>query len=485
MSLITSIQEKVETKKEEIAFYGDHIVIADTKKEPWDNAILRVDAHLSEQIEAVNTTILDVGAAYKARIDVGCRTDLFWRVVGHTTATGVGPGSTPEQWWLKCTKMNVVGYSGTGTVGPGTIFTLYTGSLEFGSAGMTTYPLTSKYGFTTDFYHGIKYFNEPQTEDIGDTTVGSFIGTVSTGSTVLTVMQPNDLGLSDDFEVGQLVTCEKSGIINGPYNTIVGLGTAVVDLTGITTVGTAVTEVTTIILDNVVAGFASVPPYGEYVDFTVSDDPVSISTYSDYAIDWGKNPFSPQTIGIMGSGPLGVGTFVSYDNSGIASNTQSWKPEYRTDTLPKKYQKKLDEDDRVEPPSIGAGRSHYWVGFSSTPVLLGGAKAVEGDLRIIQTTFLSTTLFEDLPTCSTEEADLAAKIVTRDNLESEFASGIGTFNNTLGASVALRLERTSYGQQIWGYRMAIGQLDREIDSYRSLENYINTYPELIEPSDGT
>ena len=191
MSLITSIQEKIDTKLEGIAWLGDRIVLVDSEKTKWDDAIVRVDGHTSKQIEAVNTTILDVGAAYKARIDVGCRTDLFWRVVGYTPATGSGPGSTPKKWWLKCTKMNVVGYSGTGIVGPGTIFTLYSG----GAAGMTTYPLTSKYGFTTDFYHGIKQFNEPWTEDIGDTLVGSFIGTVSTGSSILTIMQPEEDGI--------------------------------------------------------------------------------------------------------------------------------------------------------------------------------------------------------------------------------------------------------------------------------------------------
>jgi len=483
MSLITSIQEKIDTKLEGIAWLGDRIVLVDSEKTKWDDAIVRVDAYTSEQIEEVNTTILDVGAAYKARIEVGCRTDLFWRVVGYTTATGSGPTSTPKQWRLKCTKMNVVGYSGTGTLGPGTIFTLYNG---IGTAGMTTSSLTSKYGFTTDFYHGIKQFNEPWTEDIGDTLVGSFIGTVSTGSSILTIMQPEEEGIGEDLKAGQLITCERVGILPSTYTKIYGIGTATADLSGITTVGYGVTDVVTVILDTAAVGFASVPPYGEYVDFTVSDDPVSISTYSDYGVPWGKNPMSPQTIGIMGSGPLGVGTFVVYDNSGISSNTQSWKPETRTDTVPEKAQNTIRKyGTEVLPPSVGAGRSHYWVGFSSTPVLLGGVIAVEGDSRIIQSTFLSSTLFEDLSTCSTEEADLAAKIVTRDDLESEFVSGIGTFVNIVSASSALRWERQDFNKEIWGIRTMIGKMNDEINEYKELQNYINTYPELIEPSDGT
>ena len=90
-----------------------------------------------------------------------------------------------------------------------------------------------------------------------------------------------------------------------------------------------------------------------------------------------------------------------------------------------------------------------------------------------------------MSTCSTEEADLAAKIVTRDDLESEFASGIGTFANTLSASNALRLERQDFNKEIWGIRTMIGKMNDEINEYKELQNYINTYPELIEPSDGT
>jgi len=477
--LITDIQAKITLKKEEIAWMGDNIVLLDTKKEPWDDAILRVDAHASKEIEAVNTTILDVDQAYKARITAGCWTDLFWRVVGHTTAQGSGQGATPEQWTLQCTKLNEVGYAGTGTLGPNTSLTLYNG----GVSGVTTLPLDSKYGFEVDFFHGMKNFDEPWTKDIGDTTVGSFIGTVGTGSTILTIMQPNSQGLGEGFEIGQLVTCEKDGVISGTHNTIAGFGATVVDLTGISTVGTAttMTEVTTIILDTLTVGFASVPPAGEYVTFTVSDDPVSISTYSDYKIPWAKNPMSPQTIGITGSGPLGVGTFVQYDNSGISSNTQSWRPENRTDNLPSKVRKKLDDDDKVDPPQVGAGRIYYRVGFDTGPTLLNGSLAAEGAVRIIQTSFFGSTLYQDLPACSAEEVNLTTKVGIRNSKESAFSSDVGTFNSIVGAGNALRIERNSYEQQIWGIRMTIGEELRKIDEYESLDNYIDTHPDIIDP----
>ena len=85
MSLITSIQEKIDTKLAEMDWLGDRIVLVDSEKTKWDDAIVRVDAHTSEQIEEVNTTILDVGAAYKARIELL----LAWDLVQHQNNGGL------------------------------------------------------------------------------------------------------------------------------------------------------------------------------------------------------------------------------------------------------------------------------------------------------------------------------------------------------------------------------------------------------------
>jgi len=187
----------------------------------------------------------------------------------------------------------------------------------------------------------------------------------------------------------------------------------------------------------------------------------------------------------MGSGPLGVGTFIQYDNSGISSNTQSWRPENRTDTLPPKVQNKLDDDEKVEPPQVGAGRIYYRVGFDACPILDGifgdGDPAEEGDVITILTTFFGTTLYQDLPACSAEEANLSSKVGIRNSKESAFSSDVGTFNGIVSAGNALRNERNSYEQQIWGIRMTIGEELRQISEYDTLDNYIDTYPDIIDP----
>ena len=59
------------------------ISILDTAKIPYQRATVNLDKNLHEQITSVNDTLYAVVEEYDKRIDVqGCRSDLFWRVVG-------------------------------------------------------------------------------------------------------------------------------------------------------------------------------------------------------------------------------------------------------------------------------------------------------------------------------------------------------------------------------------------------------------------
>ena len=86
-----------------------------------------------------------------------------------------------------------------------------------------------------------------------------------------------------------------------------------------------------------------------------------------------------------------------------------------------------------------------------------------------------------MPACSAEEANLSSKVGIRNSKESAFSSDVGTFNGIVSAGNALRIERNSYEQQIWGIRMTIGEELRQISEYDSLDNYIDTYPDIIDP----
>ena len=306
--------------------------------------------------------------------------------------------------------------------------------------------------------HGLKYYDEPVTRDVGDTTVGNFIGTVGTGSTVLAIMAPYSDNLVDDFAVNQLVSCDKSGVF-ATNNTIVGFSSVVTTLPDtISGIGTTTVSVPTILLETQASATAASPESdGSFVVFNILDDPAGITTWTDYAIPIGSNPFSPQTLGIIKENTLGVGVSIYYDNSGLSSSKQSWRPEYAISGYAP------DIPDVVE-PAVGAGPIYYKEGFTNKPN--------QGEGTTKQTKILNSGLFTALGSCSTEEAALTAAINARNAAESGFPSA--AFTAKLSASRALRSERKQKFQlPIHGQRQAIGQFSTEKGRYDDLQNYVD------------
>ena len=487
MSLTEDVREKIKQKEASLDGIADEIVVTDTKKEDYDGAISTVDTRLVNQINEVDQTLADVQTAYQDRINVGCRTDMFWALTGVTTSTA-GAGSNTH-YWMQCTKLSLAGYaSSIAAAGvqtnsvyplPGMFTWLDPNGYNSGTftAGINTMPAQTKYGFIVDYLHGIRYHDSPCTLDIGDTTVGQFIGTVGTSSTVLSIMSPysdlNRENISDSFSIGDIVTCDKSAVFGGLSDTIVGFGSAIASFSGIsTTIGIGTTTIPTILLKTGAIGFATAPESdGKFVTFTVSSDPVGIRTYNDYAIPFISNPFSPETLGIMNGRTIGIGHSLYYDVSGLSSSSQSWRPEYAIEG----YEPEVD--DYVE-PDVGAGSIYYKEGFDVRPVLLGGIWAEEGDRTTMTNSLFTWSIYEDCTdtyTCAAEETALTAAIGVRDTKEAEFASGIGTFNTALDAANALRTEKkNNYDLRIWSFRQAMGHEVDEINRYNSLNDYIDT-----------
>ena len=277
-------------------------------------------------------------------------------------------------------------------------------------------------------------------------------------------MIPADNGIGDLFQVNQLVTCSKSGVFSQSTNRIVGIDTALADLSEVS-VGIGTTVVNTIILDDVVLSSASAPESdGSFVTFTVLDDPTNISNVSEYTLPFESNPFSPQSIGIVNSNNIGIGRNIVYDNSGNSPNTQSWKPENEVSGIE-------DVPDVVE-PSVGAGKIYYKEGFAQRPMNPNtGLPAVEG---VVISTFNLSGLYQALPSCPTQETNLSNVIDIRDTKEQEFASNSSEFSTILGASSALRSERDIYNSRIWGLRQSIGGEIEEMDRYNALQSYIES-----------
>ena len=454
------ITEKKQQKLNNVEYFKEQILLTDALKEDYDNAVKSIDSDLLGDITTVNNTLIGVQSAYQNRIDSGCRTDLFWRVEGYNAGTG--------NYSLVVEKLSVVGY------GTSVAFLDSSGGITTYADGVIEIP-----GMGGDNLHAIRYYDEPYMKDIGDTTIGSFIGIVGTASTILAIASQSSDELTSTFAIGNLIICSKDGVFSGGNNKIVGFGSTTI--TGITTtvmeevVGIATTsfEVSTIILETTTIGFSSLPESdGSYTQFTVVTDPDTFEqtqTRFRYQVKFGKNPFSPQTIGILDSSTIGIGTFIEYDNSAKPSTTQSWKPELEG------TEKK---GEKIKEPKVGAGRIYNIVGFTSEPTYLGSPQS-EGTTITTSTLTGLYTPISPPGGCTAIETALTSSISARDSAESALSSGSNCIQSKVDAANALRTERAEYSLKIWGLRQSIGGESDRIDEYEALETYINDTEETI------
>lgn len=450
-NLIIDVLEKIEQKDINIEYFQEQVLIIDNEKSLYDQGIISIDTDIYNEIQETNDLIIDVQAAYQDRIAVGCRTDLFWRVVGIDSSSG--------NFTIEATKLSVVGYS---SVGIGTTTVEYVDS----SGGISTVSLSSTFGLEEKNLYGIKYYDEPYTRDIGNTFVTSFIGTISIGSSILTVMNPVGTGISNLFKLGQLIISSKESIFPTPVGVeIVGIGTTTANLTSLypsTGIGSTSPVVNRLILDTFASASAKFPENdNSYVTFTVIDDPAGVATEGKlkYSLPFVSNPFSPQTIGILETENIGIGISIAYDNSGSPAGAQSWDPSYNGFVI---------NGIQVTPPNIGAGKIYYTVGFTSTPSLLGNPVAL-GDSTTVASL---TSLYTNLATCPTQDANLTSKLNLVSIKESQIQSDLGNINLKVNASNGLRIERNNFNLRIWGIRQSIGKENEEIDRYNALKTYI-------------
>jgi len=457
--LIADATKKVEQKEYNIEYFQDQIVLIDNEKSLYDGGIVALDSDVFNSIEDLNNSFVGVQSAYQDRINVGCRTDLFWRVIGQ-----IDDGLGGYEYTLSVTQLSVVGYSsigiGTTTVGIGTDELAVVES----NGGISTYPRTTQIGVEQRNNYGLKYYDEPYAKDIGDTFITSFIGTISLGSNKLTVMSPVGAGISELFQVGQIVTTSKVGVF--PILTptkITGVGTTEVDLTTVNPgIGTASSIVNILTLDTVASTSVKAPEAdGSFVGFTVISDPAGVASEGrrKYELNFFSNPFNPQTVGIMTRGNIGIGVSVALDSSGKPSASQGWNPDLNGYEI---------DGTTIVPPNVGADKIFYTVGFTSTPSYLGTPQGIGASITVSSL----ASLYTSLPTCSTEDATLATKIGIASAKETAFIDDAGDVNLKINASNALRLERNEYYLRIWGLRQSIGKENEEIDRYNSLKTYI-------------
>jgi hypothetical protein len=141
------VEDKISGHNNNLEFSKRNIVTLDDAREPYKYAIRNIDKNLMLDIDAVNATLAGVATAYQARIDAGCRTELFWTLTGIITNT-----ESPDEYEYTCQKISFVGY-GTDM-----------GKLPQVGSGETSITIPDKYGFEEDNLHGLKRYKQPFSE---------------------------------------------------------------------------------------------------------------------------------------------------------------------------------------------------------------------------------------------------------------------------------------------------------------------------------
>ena len=492
--VIGRTNKTIQDKLEQIDFFQDQIVLVDDERSLFDQAIFRLDKDLLGEIQIVNRALDDVKDAFQDRITVGCRTDLFWRVTGFTAGTG----DDDDAYQFTCTKLAAGGYE---QVGVGTsVLILNPATDELAQFPLNEYnseqegrPQASFFGFDPRNFYGLRYYNEPYALDIGDTFITAFIGTMALGGNTVTVMQPVGAGTSDVLEVGDIISANKEGVFNATTK-ITGITTGLVDLRNSpNNVGIASTLqfVNILTVDNAAGASVQSPePDGTFVTFRVIGDPANIvdtgrqkyrfpdvsitpeSGIGTYQVSgWNKDPFLMQDVGIMKTDTCGIGVSIALDNTGNPDAEQDWNPNLHGFVV--EYDSRGEPAaGPVEPPNVGSGRCFWPVGFSTRPMMTGSTPADEGDVRngVEESDFSS--LYQDLPTCATEDATITTLIGISSTKEQDIrGQGTNRANKVLAVN-GLRIQRNELSIRIWSMRQGISKLNDEFEELEALQAYI-------------
>jgi len=489
MGLATDIAQNcnksIKVALEQIEFFQDQVKILDNEKVPYDDSIRRLDANLLEQTEVVNRAFNDVKSAYQDRIVGVCKTDMFWRV------TDIDPTQDPTEYSLVCTKLTAGGYpilTKDGIVGLGS-----TVNFLHANGSVTVFPCNDTiqeelgigFGYTFGFdprnYYGLKYYDEPYSEDIGNTFVTSFIGTITQGTNKLTVMNPVGMGVSEVLEIGQIIVPELDSVFSGTTK-ITGITTGLTDLRYVTPlndpegvgIGTTLSPVNILTIDNTALQTIKAPQNnGTYVTFEVLDDPDTVVNTGRYLyqVNKEKDPFVPQTVGLMQTANLGIGVSIALDNSGYPTAAIGWDPNLNG------WDVSMDpnREEIIYPPRVGSGICYWKPGFDSYPKASVGSanKAVEGATLTVEEDDL-TSVYGSLSACSSALNTAVTDAVGIASTKETDLIGGGSVRNLKAAGLnALRGERNEkYSLRIWGMRVAIGQQNEDMDRLSTLRNYL-------------
>lgn len=407
--------------EEQVDFMIQRVVLLDSEKEDLDESINKIDLSIQQQIDSVNNDVKNVALAYDARINSGCRTLKNWVQTGVTTVSAI------------------------------------------------TYPLYTCVAVDstlqqTKAMHGIKYYDEPATKDILDSTIGSFIGTCGIGSTHITVMSIAGSGTTSGMQVGQTITCDQSGVFTSA-TTIIGFTTSVADLSPVGIGIPGDIEVVDVIITSTSTGVAVAA--ASAVEFNVLGFATS---FNIPPVSMTQSPYVPQTIGIMNTSIVGTGTYITYTNSSSPPTQQSWNPFLNGLKIKKAI---------ISEPVVGAGTTVYNIGSVNMPNNISGMTPpytyTEAGIGDTVYTLDISAYYQPLPSCSgTLETNLTNALNTLSSSETALTSGANSITSRIAVSNTLRTIRNKYNIQIWGVRQTLSELYKEENEFNEAAAYINS-----------
>lgn len=550
--IINEMKQDLERKVKAREGVLDRLAIADIEIDLLSGVIKGLDSASLPFINNINQVVPSIQAAYDARIAADCRTDLIWEEGEPITAFVVGQGN---QTFIPYT---VVKNSATADFEPFQGIKYYSkpsqrdygsslvaefdalvteGSKVVGIVGVdgeptTTVPSSIQINDTLiDSFDNPIVFTTgdlPEVTGFGTTEIVGIVTTlvcgITTGSNILRNFGAGNIGI---VSVGMVVMDPTvtgndpsySGTLssNG-WTKITGFGTAnqIIEYyspSGILTTSTL--QVPTLILDKPAQNYleegsfrvgiltqvpalfistAALVSYGSTQMYVIRND-----RDIDAGFDYLKSPNTPLKIGVMGSGDVGVGNSVFYDDSGDPNETKRYNPSKTyVDPLLKNKNDCLFKNDgsprpnttwnsstkecirRAEPP-VGAGRVNYNIGTTQWPTLTvctggGGSPVVcttsyapEGTMVMVGGTTGPTISYANIgpsgknPSGSACQALNAAIQTAESNLTNTINQNRPQAEALVNRSEVLRNRRSEKELYAWSLLVSAARLREEID----------------------
>ena len=425
--IINELKEELESKIKQREGVLDQLKLVDVTLDKMDKVIKRIDKDAQKKVDIINPTLTAVADAYKARIDAGCRSNLEWVITSQETRHSKGFSGPRTVTKYKCKEIDdlkrqenyhamkyyskpsdmdygstLIGeFKGIAT-GNSNVLGIHSSTFEAINADVLDYPAFIKIGDAIiDNIENPDIFDAqdiPKVTGLGFTDyigiVTTLTGGIDAGSNIFrhfgagsltdvtTLFNAGErIGLNEPFVSGNTNPADVFAV---GFATVVGIGTSTQiveyqDQFGIPQQDEF--DIQTLILsENATQAVAEqeftvgiLTSIGCYFLDTAAKKTSGITSFfairqdedPDAAFDFTANPHSPEKIGVLSKGKLGVGHSVFYVKNGDPSTQQKWRPET---AHPEIKIKKRDSIPAVEEPKVGGDNAPYNIGNFQWPV---------------------------------------------------------------------------------------------------------------------